>query len=315
MKSYDEMANDVFRIGDERIAENKKKQKRTVGTLLAVAAVATVVLTVWRSGVFSPALSKEGGISAEQTTSADGFLQSESGLVAQTEVDGEPITDSAVFVPSTWNDALPTELYGGDTPEVTQDGGLNEKTGGDADGGTYGWWAIPCLPFDLDGLDFTGEAITDDEATKYFNDNREYFISSLSSSGVETGNIRFSEKGYSHVLYEGIEGKKGEVRRNFRDYIIYNGDEIIAIVTMVKEDGVLRDSIAYGAPWFDNYKSMLDKYKGQELVFAYAKMTELVLAPDGTCFNPMGYDMSEHIGGNGVKAYNAFHCPETVFVP
>ena len=186
----------------------------------------------------------------------------------------------------------------------------------DGQSGTYGAQSgifIPCVPFSTDIVK-TGEEITDSEAALYFESNRVSLFSALEASGVNTSGAVISEKGYCHVSYDGVLGKPAEVRLDFRDYPVFSGSDIIAIVTLYKIDGVIYSSPAFGAPWFGEFSRKLSAHRGEALLFIYAAQTEIVIAPDGSYLCPIGYDVSEYLAGIS-DPYGRFYCPEAVFVP
>ncbi len=163
-------------------------------------------------------------------------------------------------------------------------------------------------------LTFVGEKITDDEATAYFEENKASIFSALSSNGVKVTNAKISEKGYCHIKYDGTLGKGLEVIQNFRDYLVYNGDKLVAIVTLSKENGKLYNSPAFGSSWLDKYNEYLNAHKGQELIYLYAGSMEIILAPDGDNVNPLGSDVTEYL--SWVKnPYEWFYDKDVVFVP
>ena len=190
----------------------------------------------------------------------------------------------------------------------------------DGSGGTYGGdnnhWMIPATPGATgakSGIKLTGEAITDDEAKAYFEENT-WIVSSLSSSGVATDNLKISEKGYCHVSYDGTEGKQLEVRQNFRDYLVYNNGKLVAIITLTKESGKLNATPAFGGTHFDDYNAFLQKHKGKKLLFVYAGWMEMVITPDGEAVNPQGYDMSGYLEGLD-NPYEYFYSEAATYTP
>lgn len=193
----------------------------------------------------------------------------------------------------------------------------------DASGGTYGGdtmggWMIPAMPNAAgakQGVKITGEKITDSEAKAYFAENT-WIVSALSSSGVPTDNLKFSDKGYCHVSYDGTEGKQLEVRQNFRDYLVYNNGKLVAIVTLTKDNGKLSATPAFGGPHFDDYNAFLQKHKGEKLLFVYAGWMEIVITPDGRCINPQGYDISKDYGFEALgNPYDYFYSEAATYIP
>lgn len=289
MKTYNEMADDVFRIGDERIKKSKSRKKKTAAAV-SVAVVAVLAVTVWQSGLLKAkpiAVSQEKETtSAQQTTTAREITES--------------IAENASPAPKAGGQVIATPKS-----EDSADGGVyGESTGG---------FSRPLFPL-TEGIEYSGEKLTDADAKEYFAQNGASIISALSASGVETGNVKIKEKGYCHASYNGEEGKPLTVKQDFRDYLVYSGDKIIAIITLYKENGKIYNSPAFGAPWFDDYAKYLNQHKGEELVYLYAGWMEIIVAPDGSYRNPMGYDCSEYV--DYVKnLYDRIYCPEIVYVP
>ncbi len=198
--------------------------------------------------------------------------------------------------------------------------------GAQSSGGDIGnLWFIPALPFDR-SFKVTGEKITDEEARAYFEEHRESIISSLSASGVpmENVDVRIAEKGYCHVYYDGTEGKSFEIRQNYRDYLVYIGEEeeIAAIITLFKENGEIYDTPMFGAAWFEGYGDYLKEHKGEKLVYVYASFYEIIIAPDNTYFNPMGADHNAqglNITGKYLEGvdepYKVFYHEAATFTP
>lgn len=188
-----------------------------------------------------------------------------------------------------------------------------KKSGNIGDNGFF----IPVVPEHAgapSGVEITGEKITDSEAKAYFDENKASVVSALAASGVPADDIKISEKGYSHIGYYGVEGKRFELRQNFRDYPVYNGTRLVAIITLVKENGRLYSTPAFGAPWFDSYGAYLNAHKGQKLLYVYAGPTEIVIAPDGTYRSPAGNDVSQVLEGVD-EPYQYFYCEGATFTP
>jgi len=185
----------------------------------------------------------------------------------------------------------------------------DNQNGGENIGGIN----IPTLPA-TNEIDLVGDKITEEEAKQYFEETSASIISSLSASGVEADNIRISDTGYCHINYDGTAGKNLEIRQNFRDYLVYNGDRLVAIVTLTKDNGLLSSTPAFGGEWFDDYNEFLKQHEGQKLVYLYAGWMEIIIAPDNTCTNPMGLDVSEYLKGIE-DPYKWFYNKAAVYTP
>ena len=169
------------------------------------------------------------------------------------------------------------------------------------------------MPPQSNVIKFVGERLTDEEARLYFEENSAWIRNALGESGVQVNDFRILDKGYPHINYEG-GGKELEVRQNFRDYLAYSGDQLVAIITLVKEDGKLYATPAFGGPWFDSYNELLKAHAGEKLIYLYYGITEVVLLPDGSAVNPMGYSVKQFF--EWVKdPYAWFFNEEVVYVP
>ncbi len=182
-----------------------------------------------------------------------------------------------------------------------------------------------------------GEKITDEEARDYFNKNTASLQSSLTASGVELAEIYYEKdydgtqvicakdsllirKGYCHVSYDGNtdESKPGlTVKQNFMDFHVYNAGRLVAIVTLVKENGLIYGTPAFGAPWFNSFNNALNKYSGQKVLFLYAGAMAFAIAPDGTVIHPQGYESSVKDSGLDTfpNAYKWFYNEQCVYTP
>ncbi len=279
MKSCDKIAQEVIERRNSYVKCRKKRIKKTLYALCC-----TVIVAV---GVFTAYKLSEGA--AEIFSS-----QSETNTEEITEKITEKITENI-------------------TEKATRETAISDPTrASEPDIEWSGGWFIPALPTDRE-IRAVGEEITDDEAESYFSDNEDIIKYALSSSGVK-GELTISKKGYCHVTYDGTEGKSFEVRQNFRDYMVFSGERVVAIITLYKEDGKLYDTPSFGAPWFDNLTSYLKEHKGEELVFVYASFYEMIIAPDNSYINPMGHDATRYIG-NLKNPYETFYHPSATYTP
>ncbi len=186
--------------------------------------------------------------------------------------------------------------------------------GGDTVSGGAMIPVVPALTGAEPGVKAVGEKITDKEAQEYLALNKASIVSSLSASGVPADNITFSTAGYCHVSYDGTEGKQLEVRENFRDYLVYSSDKLIAIYTVTKENGKLSGTTAFGGPWFDDYNSFLKAHKGEKLLYVYAGYMEIIITPDNKCYNPQGKDVSDYLEGVP-NPYEYFYSDSATYTP
>lgn len=305
MKTHEE----IYQSAIERRNSYQAKRARIIrGVTLSAASFAVVAIAVL--GVRGMRLGKASDAADVKSTDEIEYAVNY-GDSERNEAKGGIITDSSLVSQNPGN----TENY-----ETSVASSENTPTGAaDKDGGFEysGGAMIPATPDVMGanpGVVTTGEKITDAEAKAYFEENKQSIVNSLSASGVSTDNIRIEEKGYSHVSYDGAEGKPLELRQNFRDYLIYNGDELVSIYTLTKEDGKLYGSPAFGGPWFPDYNNYLKAHRGQKLLYVYAGFMEIIIAPDNTYINPIGTDISEFMKGID-KPYEYFYAEGATYTP
>ena len=132
-------------------------------------------------------------------------------------------------------------------------------------------------------------------------------------SGVRMDQPRFAEKGIGHLS---ISESGAVLKTNWRDFLVYDGDEIIAIYTLCKENGLIHATPAWGGPWFAEYSRFLAEHAGQELVYLYLDAAqEIILLPDGQAVNPLGYPAGEQFSGSRYDYYTRCKTPLNTYVP
>lgn len=293
MKSSNEMVNCLYERREQYVAEQTTKRKSTMKIVASVFSLCLVAVTgfgVWQSG----ALRSE----PMQTNDTPRTVQA-------TDHNDQAKHTQTPDVSTLPNDSIQQNIQSSDGDITCVDGSGNDYN--------VGGFMIP-FPPQNNNIMFTGEKITDEEAAAYFSENYISIVSAFSASGVSAENIKISEHGYWHISYDGTEGKDFEVRQNFRDYLVYNGNRLIAIITLTKENGIISNTPSFGAPWFDNYNEYLQKHAGQELIYVYASNMEIIIAPDESYVNPMGYDVSAYL--NWIEnPYEWFYNENVVFIP
>ena len=317
MKTYDETYRSVLQKRDERIKEKQNRARALKNTLIPAVCVLTVLIAffgLWKSGLMNrketslppetvpgettPAIWRESRPAIGQGGEANATGSAVPGTNAyETTLNAESAEDPISVVTGT------TRPAGDETITAVSEGSA----------GGYGYFFIPALM--TREIVTVGEKITDEEAAAYFAEDGGHLIASLSASGVPTENLRISDKGYCHVCYGGVEGEKLEVRENFRDYLVYNGDSLVAIVTLSKENGKLYGTPSVGAAWFDDYSAFLNSHRGEELVYVYAGFAEIILTPDGGMYAPVPSIVPEWYMQGIEDPYRVFYHPGDVYVP
>ena len=329
MKTYDETIRAVFDGRDKILKEQQQKKKMLKRTLIPLVCGFAVILLgvgIWRSGVLQKTPSMLPTEPSVQTTlpaiSQDETTGESSPMTEQTPESVPSSVAEITEVPASQGYSVPipsesaTDTSSTTVPAVqpgTSDVPDGENFGGPS-GGETGYFNVPVLPQNLE-IVTTGEKITDEEAAAYFAERKGSIAQSLGASGVAADNIRISEKGYCHACYSGLEGERLEVRENFRDYLVYNGETLVAIVTLYKENGKFYDTPSFGAPWFSDYAAFLREHRGEELVYVYAGFAEIILLPDGGMYSALSGIVPEYYMEGTEDPYHVFYHPSDVYVP
>ncbi len=318
MKTNNEIFDIVMARKDEyetqRTARNKRIAAAGAGVLVIAICVGIGVAALKGN---TPVVKADGDSQSENSsvTPADSTAEQTGVSYAVTRPNDTTVGNEAVIFPPDYGSETTqtSKIYGGAN---VPDEGAN-RTGApetkptetttaaskDGSGGVSEWSggpmipAVPAVTGAKPGVKVVGEKITDAEAKAYLAENT-WVGSALAASGVSFEDISYSETGYCHVSYDGTEGKQLEVRQNFRDYLAYSDSgKLIAIITITKENGKLSASPAFGGPWFGDYAAFLKAHKGEKLLYVYAGWMEIVITPDGKCYNPQGSDVSAYMEG------------------
>lgn len=299
MKTYNEMADEVFRIGDDRIRLKKKNRTKVIVSVAAVALVAVSAVTFKNALKPADILINEPENLIEKDVTSD--VSDESLVSAEVTTDNDK--SNTVTAYSKTSDSEKGDRY--------WDGNEADSNDKNSYGGSSQTF-IPAFP-QKNGIKYTGEKITDEEARRYF-ENNSSIKSSLIASGVDAGNMKISDHGVSYVSYSGIHDEGLELKQNFRNYFVYNDDKIVALITLYKENGKLYDTPAFGGEWFNYLTDLFVEYKGKEIVFILAGNGEFAVTSDGKIHSYLGYDIKSYFDGVD-NLYEKIYCPEAVYVP
>lgn len=153
---------------------------------------------------------------------------------------------------------------------------------------------------------------TNEEGYTYLDSVRTGIQNSLKAMGVNADNIEITKSGYSHVR-TGDSGNSIAV--NWKDYIAYNGDEIIAIITVMKDEAGFHEYLAWGSQCYADYGKFLAEHKGEELVYIYAGDVDAILAPDNQIY-AFGTDISSAVNENEAgQYYTFFKMEQNTYIP
>ena len=181
-----------------------------------------------------------------------------------------------------------------------------EATDGNSTCGGLGEINVDNVCIHIDGVDYW---VTDEIGYDFLSENYESIKTLLIESGVSADNLLISEHGYSHLNTD-----DNTIAVNYRDYLAYNDGELISIITVINDENGLWYSPAFGGPWFAQYNSFLNEHSGEELVYLYVGIPEVVITPDNELF----YTSSGQPYGDvvdGVDYYAIFNQGSNTYIP
>lgn len=333
MKDYKQMSESVLQRVHEYEEQNESNHAR-VRSVGKVSAIVLPVLALAAVGIFALSGGFGGssiGTGSSDTVGGNDHIGQYGSNNSDADDTSEKRSESSSETDSSSQAAVTTTSNAVSKTTESKSGGKidqNERYGGQS--------MIAAIPKNNRTL-VTGEKITEEEAREYFNKNSASLASSLTASGVEIAEIAYEanydgaqvicakdslviRKGYCHVSYDGNtdESKPGlTVKQNFMDFHVYNAGRLVAIVTLVKENGLIYATPAFGAPWFDSFDKALQKYAGKKVLFLYAGAMAYAIAPDGKVIHPQGYESSVKDSGldKFPDAYNWFYNEQCVYTP
>lgn len=154
-------------------------------------------------------------------------------------------------------------------------------------------------------------AISDGEAFTYLSTVHEGISNDLSVSGVSVSNLRITEKGYSFIR-TGDDGNSMAV--NWRDYLAYDGDELVAIIHVTKDETGIKHFLSFGGIWFSHYNELLKKHLNEELVYIYIGDVDAFITPDNEVISLSGTDVSSTIEEDR-EYYEFFKTRYNTYIP
>ena len=183
---------------------------------------------------------------------------------------------------------------------------------------------VPCEAGGTDGklnvtapivLTGTDDALSVEEARAFLEGAGGTAIrNELAASGVKTDNLHFSTWGVS-ILRSGDKGNSMAV--DWREFLAYSGDELVAVIDLNKQSDGIHHGIAFGGPWFPKYQAFLTAHAGEELVMIYAGDVQAIVAPDNRIYSLSGESdgfLTENIE-EGKDYYHYFKQEQNTFVP
>lgn len=183
---------------------------------------------------------------------------------------------------------------------------LTEATDGNSTCGGLGEINVDNVCIHIDGVDYW---VTDEIGYDFLSENYESIKTLLIESGVNADNLLISEHGYSHLNTD-----DNTIAVNYRDYLAYSDGELISIITVINDENGLWYSPAFGGPWFEQYNSFLNEHSGEELVYLYVGIPEVIITPD----NELYYASSGQPYGDvvdGVDYYAIFNQGSNTYIP
>ena len=152
---------------------------------------------------------------------------------------------------------------------------------------------------------------TDNEIVEYLSNAKEAIMNDLKASGINVSRLTIKEKGYSHIR-TGDDGNSIAV--NWRDYLAYDGDKLVAIIQVTKEETGIKHFVLFGAQWFSHYNELMQQNSGVELVYIYIGDVEAFITPNNEVIPLMDVDISSTLEPNK-EYYEFFKTQYNVYIP
>ncbi|MBQ9804961.1 MAG: hypothetical protein IJW49_00405 [Clostridia bacterium] len=164
-----------------------------------------------------------------------------------------------------------------------------------------------------DEIHITGEAyaISDEEGARYLESALQGITNDLTASGVCVSHLEIKKTGYSHVR-TGDDGNS--IALDWRDYLAYDGDTLVGIVHVTKDETGMKHFLSFGGEWFSHYALLLETYRAQELVYLYIGDVEAFITPDNQVISPSQTDVSSTVEADRAY-YEYFKTQYNVYVP
>lgn len=160
--------------------------------------------------------------------------------------------------------------------------------------------------------------LTVEEANAFMTERLPAYREELRASGLSIDELRFAPNGYGHIR-TGDSGN--ELILNARDFLLYDGDELVAMVTVIKEPDRISGGLSWGGPWFSEYQAFLEAHKGEALVYLYVGDVDAILTPDGQIFTLLntgrpGYGIEDAVDpAEQPRYYEFFRRDENTYIP
>ena len=164
-----------------------------------------------------------------------------------------------------------------------------------------------------DPIVITGEeyVISDAEAFAYLESVKNSIQNTLCASGIPVSSLTVKENGYSHVR-TGDGGNTLAV--NWRDYLAYDGDRLVAIISVTRDGEGMKHHLSFGGEWFSSYAELLTRHEGKALAYLYIGDVEAFVLPDHSVVSVMGVDISSALENN-MSYYEYFATEYNVYIP
>ncbi len=251
MKSYNEIANNVFERREHYETQKKKNRKivvQTAAPICCICLIAVLGFGAWKSGVFGE---------KQMQTAEDSLIVGEKDWYGPGEEDptGKANTQESPFEDS-------NVLVGGGSYSSETESSMSKSV------------AI--------GIGFSEKEIED-----YIQKNSQNLLQIIKTEySFEINSVWINKKGYCHASCD--NGNK--VNLNYVTLPILVNKEIYASVTLVKTDeGGIIETVNIGGDTWKNYNSIILANPETPIVFAYLPnaMGEIMISPDNTAINPV----------------------------
>lgn len=164
-------------------------------------------------------------------------------------------------------------------------------------------------------LEYEGTVFTKEEIKAFVEENKYNLIGAIAAEYGDFDSIyRISTSGYNHVSL----GETNTLKFDYVDLPICKGNEIIAKITLFRNDGDINYTIAVRGKAFDKYNEIYQSNPTADLAFFYYGFEELVITPTNHIYRVHGkeetleIDRSINFYEKYATEYNTFSYEELI---
>ena len=332
MKSYEEIArNAIKRAANEKAARRRRKSAMLGAALCVVLAAVGILIARGLLAPHDPRVLPSSASSyasnsrepdscsfisnSEANTNTEAAAYENSGTVkTQVPITEEPARtvpaseiDSELSVPESEAISEPgkEEIVSGEYGDASSTVAVSATVKPSGDVGGSGEIGNIRVTIEWEG----GEYLSNEDGAAYLQQNLSSIRSALSASGVQADALTVRGNGYAVLNV----GDPCEVMLNVKEYLLYNGDALTAIVTLIKENGEVHGTPSFGAAWFSDLGSFMEAHRGEALLNLNVGGQRCVLTPSGETY--VFAQPETWLSPSEELSYEALCCSEIIYVP